>query len=125
MLDRLKAAVRQKLQRAVAEVVEAQLDRSEERLQARHDESLSRLAKDLDERFTAIDERFTVVDHRLAEIEFRARRDIWYALDATAAQESAAYALEHFPKAPWFWNPHDTLRFALSTCEEITRAFGR
>ncbi|MBV8346179.1 MAG: class I SAM-dependent methyltransferase, partial [Mycolicibacterium sp.] len=67
----------------------------------------------IDERFTAIDERFTVVDHRVAEIEFRPRRDIWYALDATAARESAAYALEHFPKAPWFWNPHDTLRFAL------------
>ncbi|MBV9089516.1 MAG: class I SAM-dependent methyltransferase [Mycobacteriaceae bacterium] len=118
MLDRLRAAARQKLQGAVAEVVEAQLDRSEDRLEeqlaARHDESLGRLTKDLEDRLTAIEKRFTAVHDRLAEIEFRARRDIWYALDATAAQESAAYALKHFPKAPWFWHPHDTLRFALS-----------
>lgn len=131
MLDRLKAAARQKLQRAVAEVVEARLDQSEERLQAGHEESLRRLTKDLedrltaiderltaiDERFTALDKRFTTVHDRLAEIEFRARRDIWYSLDATAARESAAYALEHFPKAPWFWHPHDTLRFALGEVE--------
>ncbi len=123
MLDRLRAAARQKLQRAVAEVVEAQLDRSDEGQQARHDDGLARLdeglarldalTKALDERFNAIDDRFAAVRNRLNDIEFRARRDIWYALDATAAQESAAYALEHFPKAPWFWHPHDTLGFAL------------
>jgi Methyltransferase domain len=130
MLDRLRAAARQKLQLAVAEVVEAQLDRSNDTQQARHDETvaslealtkglealtkgLEALTKALEERFDTIDERFTAVRDRLAEMEFRARRDIWYAQDATAAQESAKYALEHFPKVPWFWNPHDTLRFAL------------
>jgi Methyltransferase domain len=123
MLDRLRRAARQKLQRAVAEVVEAQLDRSAEAQQARHEESvagLEALTKVLEERlnaveerFTAVQERFTAVHDRLAEMEFRARRDIWYALDAAAAQQSAAYALEHFPKARWFWDPHDTLRFAL------------
>src|SRR5271166_5128336 len=127
MLDRLRAAARQKLQRAVTEVVEPRLDRSDEAQQARHDESLARLdaltkaleerldalTKALEERLDAIDERFTAVHDRLAEMEFRARRDMWYALDATAARESATYALDHFPKARWFWHPHDTLRFAL------------
>src|SRR5271165_69200 len=116
MLDRLRAAARQKLQRAVIEVVEPQLDRSGEAQEARHDESLARLdalTKALEERLDAIDERFTAVHDRLAEMEFRARRDMWYALDATAARESAIYALDHFPKARWFWHPHDTLRFAL------------
>lgn len=127
MLDRLKAGARQKLQRAVAEVVaevvEAEHDQSEEGLQARHDESLAGLAdlakaledrlNAVDERLAALDDRFAIVHHRLDEIEFRARRDIWYALDAAAAQQSAKYALEHFPKAPWFWHPHETLRFAL------------
>ncbi|MCW2649757.1 MAG: hypothetical protein JWR32_733 [Mycobacterium sp.] len=116
MLDRLRESGRQKLLRAVAQVVEPQFDRTHERLQAQHAESFARvdaLAKAMEERFRAIDERFAAVHDRLAEMEFRARRDVWYALDATAASESAAYALEHFPTVPWFWHPHDTLRFAL------------
>ncbi len=50
---------------------------------------------------------------RVNEIEFRARRDLPFSQDNRAAQESAAFALEHMPKAPVFWHPHDTLRFAL------------
>ena len=42
-----------------------------------------------------------------------ARRDIAYSLDVAAAEESAAFVLEHLPKAPAYWHPHDTLRFAL------------
>jgi predicted O-methyltransferase YrrM len=33
--------------------------------------------------------------------------------DVAAAGESAAFVLEHLPKAPVYWHPHDTLRFAL------------
>jgi len=52
--------------------------------------------------------------HRLFDdLEFRARRDLAYAQDVEAARESAAFVLEHMPKAPVFWHPHDTLRFAM------------
>ncbi len=39
MFDRLKGAARQKLQRAVAEVVETELARSQQRLQDMHSET--------------------------------------------------------------------------------------
>ena len=46
-------------------------------------------------------------------MEGHARRDLWYWRDANAAEQSAAFVLENLPNAPVFWNPHDTLRYAL------------
>ena len=46
-------------------------------------------------------------------MEYRARRDISYAQDVAAAQDSAAFVLEHMPKSKVFWETLDTLRFAL------------
>jgi predicted O-methyltransferase YrrM len=123
MVDRLKAAVRGKLQRAVAEVVERELGRLQQRLEATHSENLAALDKlhaDLDKLHTDLDKlhtdlavRFRELTDRLHDVENRPRRDIFYALDAIAANESAAYVVEHLPKVPVFWHPHDTLRFAL------------
>jgi predicted O-methyltransferase YrrM len=112
ILDRLKVAARQKLQRAVAEVVEAESARSqqhERELHAQDTAALDRMNHRLDE----VADRLDAVARRLDELEFRARRDIGYAADVQAARESAEFVLEHMPKAPVFWHPHDTLRFAL------------
>jgi hypothetical protein len=57
--------------------------------------------------------RLGAVARRLDDLEFRARRDMVYSQDVRAARQSAAFVLEHLPKAPVFWHPHDTLRFAL------------
>jgi predicted O-methyltransferase YrrM len=120
MLDRIKAAARQKLQRAVAEVVRQELARSQEHQDALLAESRAKLdelgdqAKSTTDRLNAVDGGLGAIDHRLGEMEHRARRDIAYAHEVVAAQESAAFALEHMPKAPVFWHPHDTLRFALA-----------
>ena len=113
MFDRLKVAARQKLQRAVAEVVEAEHSRSQQRQQDLHDEvlaALDRTNRHLDE----VTEHLAGVTRRLDDMEFRARRDISYSQDLHAAQESAAFVLEHMPKTPVFWHPHDTLRFAVN-----------
>jgi predicted O-methyltransferase YrrM len=112
IVERLKVAARQRLQRAVAEVVEAESVRSHQHrreLHAQDSAALERMNDSLD----AVAERLDAVARRLDELEFRARRDMAYSLDALAAQESAEFVLKHMPKAPVFWHPHDTLRFAL------------
>ena len=112
IVERLKVAARHKLQRAVAEVVEEESARSQERqreLHARDSVTLERMNQRLGE----VAERLDAVARRLDELELRARRDMAYWLDAQAARESAEFVLEHMPKAPVFWHPHDTLRFAL------------
>ena len=50
---------------------------------------------------------------RINDLEYRARRDLSYALDVKAAEESAAFVLEQMPKTKVFWEPPDALRFAL------------
>ena len=125
MLDRLKAAARQKLQRAVAEVVEAENAQSDERLQERLEQRLHErlqalhavdmaMLDRLSDRVIAMSDRLGVINDRLGELEHRARRDISYSLDIGATRQSAEFVLEHMPKVPVFWHPHDTLRFALS-----------
>jgi predicted O-methyltransferase YrrM len=96
-------------------VVEAQLARSHERLDALRDESITMLDRldKLGQQISAVGDRFDAVHDRLAELEHRARRDLWYSSDVLAAADSAAFVLEHMPKAPVFWHPHETLRFAL------------
>jgi predicted O-methyltransferase YrrM len=124
MLDRLKVAARQKLQRAVAEVVEDEHARSQQRQQEHQQElraellaalegvkgQLDGVNRQVDEITDRVD---TLVAGHLHELEQRVRRDIAYSLDVSAAQESAAFVLEHMPKVPAFWHPHDTLRYAL------------
>jgi predicted O-methyltransferase YrrM len=121
MLDRLKRSVRQKMQRAVAEVVEAELGRRQQHL----DEQLSKQHRQLselrDEALAALDKLADRVEaqgdrvhHRVDDLEDRARRYIWYARDAAAAAESSAFVIEHLPAAQVFWHGHDTLRFALA-----------
>lgn len=121
MLDRLKHAARNKLQRAVAEVVEAelavrqrqfdeQLTQQQQRSRDLHIETLAAIDR-LSTRIKAEGDR---LHHRVDDLEDRARRDIWYARDVTAAAESAAFVREHLPAAQVFWHGHDTLRFALT-----------
>ena len=52
-----------------------------------------------------LNESVGAVVTRISDTEYRARRDISYAQDAAAAQESAAFVLEHMPKARVFWEP--------------------
>jgi predicted O-methyltransferase YrrM len=112
MLDRLKKASRQKLQRAMEEVVETEHAESIQRLEAMHAESMARI-QELSDRIDAVGDRVGAAIDRINDVEFRTRRDISYALDIDATADTAAFVQEHMPKAPVFWNPHDTLRFAL------------
>ena len=114
MFDRLKRSAREKLQRAVAEVVEAELARRQQQLdehqQRLHTDQLAALDR-LAGRVTEFDER---VHRRLYDLEQIARRDILNSQDIAAAGDSAEFVLEQMPNASVFWHPHDTLRFALS-----------
>jgi predicted O-methyltransferase YrrM len=121
MLDRVKQAARDKLQRAVAEVVEAELTAREghfdERLTEQqkemrelHAETMKALGR-LADGLAAEGDR---LHHRIDDLEDRARRDIWYLRDVNAAAEAAEFVAEHLPTADVFWHGHDTLRFALT-----------
>jgi predicted O-methyltransferase YrrM len=112
IVDRLKVVARQKLQRAVAEVVEAESARAQQHQQELHAEDTAALDQ-MTHRFDEVAARLDAVARRLDELEFRARRDMGYSQDVQAARESAEFVLEHMPKVPVFWHPHDTLRFAL------------
>lgn len=105
MFDRFKESAREKLKRAVAEVVATEQARARQEQQDRHAELLSA--------FERLDESVTAVVTRLADTEYRARRDLSFAQDAQAAQESAAFVLAQMPAAKVFWESPDTLRFAL------------
>ncbi len=105
MFDRFKKSAREKLQRAVAEAVAAELARTGVQRQDEYAELLAALDE--------LNDSVTDVVTRLADTEYRARRDISYAQDAHAAQQSAAFVLEHMPTAKVFWESPDTLRYAL------------
>ena len=105
MLDRFKVAAREKLQRAIEGVVAAEQARSRQELADQHAEVLAALDR--------VNESVRAVVTRIADTEYRARRDVSYAQDVAMAQESAAFVLEHMPKSKVFWEPPDTLRFAL------------
>jgi predicted O-methyltransferase YrrM len=105
MLDRFKVSAREKLQRAIAEVVAAEHARSRQEAADQHAELLAALDR--------LNESVRAVVTRIADTEYRARRDISYAQDVQAAQTSADFVGEHMPKAKVFWETQDTLRFAL------------
>jgi predicted O-methyltransferase YrrM len=112
MLDRLKVAARQKLQRAIAEVVEGELASTRQRLDDMHAEQLARLTG-LGEQLDGLNDRLGPLFDRVELFEHSTRRDITYALDVGANAETAAFVAAHMPMAQRFWHSHDTLRFAL------------
>ena len=112
IVDRLKLVGRQKLQRVLAEVVAAEIARAQQHQQELHAQETAALDR-INHRLDEVAGRLDAVARRLDELEFRARRDMGYSQDVQAARESAEFVLEHMPKAPVFWHPHDTLRFAL------------
>jgi predicted O-methyltransferase YrrM len=105
MLDRFKVSAREKLQRALAEVVAAEHANDRQERQRQHAELLAALDR--------LNDSVNTVVTRIADTEYRARRDLSYSQDAKAAQESAAFVLEHMPTAKVFWETQDTLRYAL------------
>ena len=105
MLDRFKATAREKLQRALAEVVEAEHARTRQEQQELHAELLATLDR--------LNQALGVVTTLIQDVDYRARHDLSTAQDGRAAQESGAFVLEHMPTARVFWEAHDTLRFAL------------
>lgn len=119
MFEGIRSMARQKLQRALAEVIRESDRRSRELQENQHDRLLAEMSAsnvELTRVLTELSQARTeiaTVKERLTEFEQRERRDISYALDIKATDESAAFVLEHMPKAPVYWDPHDTLRHAL------------
>jgi predicted O-methyltransferase YrrM len=105
MLDRFKTVAREKLQRAIADVVAAEHALSRQESADQHAELIAALDQ--------LNQSVRGVVTRIADTEYRARRDLSYAQDVQAARESADFLLEHMPKSKVFWEPPDTLRFAL------------
>ncbi|OZD64782.1 hypothetical protein CH272_24490 [Rhodococcus sp. 05-340-1] len=105
LTDRIKISAREKLQRAIGEVLAqqtAQLAEQTNDQQAKLLDVLERQRREIDDLHAFI-----------RGLEMRMRRDIPYASDVEAAAQSAEFAEEMMPQAPTFLRPHATLRFAL------------
>jgi predicted O-methyltransferase YrrM len=105
MFDRFKKSAREKMQRAVAEVV---ADETTVTRQQQLDQHAGLLAA-----MNRLNDSVNAVVTRIADAEYRARRDLSYATDTMTTQECAAFVLEHMPTAKVYWESQDTLRYAL------------
>jgi predicted O-methyltransferase YrrM len=105
MFDRFKKSAREKMQRAVAEVVADETATTRQQQQDQNAELLAALNR--------LDDSVNAVVTRIADTEYRARRDLSYAADAMTARECAAFVLENMPTAKVYWEAGDTLRYAL------------
>lgn len=105
LTDRIKHSAREKLQRAIGEV----LDKQTAELALQTNEQQAKLIEILERQRREIDDLHAFI----RGLEMRMRRDIPYASDVEAAAQSAEFAEEEMPLAPTFLRPHATLRFAL------------
>lgn len=107
----------------MSELVSESDRRSRQLTENQHDQTMAELSATNQELTRVLSElsdaRIEIADvqQRLSDLERQARRDITHALDEQATDQSAAFVLEHMPKAPVFWSPHDTLRYGLSQVE--------
>ncbi|SNT27919.1 Macrocin-O-methyltransferase (TylF) [Rhodococcoides kyotonense] len=105
LTDRLRQSAREKVQRALGEV----LDKQTAQLAEQTSDQQAKLLDILERQRREIDDLHAFI----RGLEMRMRRDIPYASDVEAAAQSAEFAEEMMPKAPTFLRPHATLRFAL------------
>ena len=105
LADRIKFSARQKLQRAIGEVLEQQTAQLAEQTSDRQATLLDVLER----------QRREIEELRgfVRGLELRMRRDLFFASEVEAAAQSAEFAEEMMSKAPTFPLPHATLRFAL------------
>lgn len=115
--DMLRRKLRDKTIRAMDEAVRGYHDEQSERLSALQQElaqlraEVSQLRESMDK---ATSEHAQRVLDRVVEFEIRSRRDIVYAADQRATQESAEFVREHMPTARRFTRPLRTLEHALT-----------
>jgi len=107
VLTGLRAGARDKLQRALREVLDQQASEQE-----RRHEQLVRELEGVRAELAALRAEAAVLRSGLTDFEVRARRDLHYAAEVSAAAASAAFTLAELPTVPTFPHPDDTLRYA-------------
>lgn len=105
----LRARAREKLQRAILEVLD---QHARGPLQTRRHEELVREIDGLRAAVAPLPSAVAALGGAIFEFEVRARRDVHYAADVSAAAESAAFAVARLPAVPTFALPDETLRYA-------------
>lgn len=105
LTNRIRNSAREKLQRALGEV----LDKQTAQLAEQTNDRQTKLLEILERQRREIDELHAFI----RGLELRMRRDVFFASEVEAAAQSAEFAEEMMPKAPTFPLPHATLRFAL------------
>ncbi|NLE80657.1 MAG: class I SAM-dependent methyltransferase [Rhodococcus sp.] len=110
MLDRVRDSARRKLQRALSEVIREEVGASDKRIRDLAETQHRRLLEELDGLSAQLSDTRARIDH----LEQQVRRDLTHVMDVEAARTTGEFVLEHMPKVPHFWSPHDTLRHGLS-----------
>ena len=117
MLRRLRESAHTKVQNALRdvlderrsadrEVLRAELAATREQLTA----EVVRVRADLGGELGAARDQLAKA---LVDLEWRQRRDLYFAAEVRAAAESEAFVLQHMPTVPSFPHPYDTLRFGV------------
>lgn len=118
--EQVRRGLRNKVMRAIDEVVAPYHREQERRIDALRGE-LEALRGRVEADAAATRDHVTRQFDRIAEInagfEHRARRDLLFAGERAAAADSARFAHEQMPTAPHFPDPHATLHHALSLVE--------
>jgi hypothetical protein len=116
MLRRLRESGRAKVQRAVAEVFDEGTRDMREDLRASRAELEQVRAQlgEVEERLrTVVTDERAVLSKAIVDLEWRQRRDLYFAAEVRCAAESEAFILERMPKVPSYPHPHETLRAGL------------
>lgn len=108
MLRRLRESAHTKVQNAVRGVLDERRDADRAELQAVRDQLVTEIVHGREEAAAARD----LLAKAIVDLEWRQRRDLFFAAEVRAAAESEAFILDGMPTVPSFPHPYDTLRFA-------------
>ena len=113
-VEPLRRTLREKAQRAVADVVEPTLSANAARLDQLEREVAELREKDLPELREHLAAQNRELLERLVEFEVRTRRDIVYANDQDVVRDTSRFVAENLAQSSRFAHPSETLEHALS-----------
>lgn len=109
MLRRLRESAHSKVQNALRGVLDEYREADHAELLLIRDELVTEVVRAREETAAARE----LLAKAIVDLEWRQRRDLYFAAEVRAARESEAFILELFPTAPSFPHPYDTLRFGV------------
>lgn len=110
MLRRLRESAHTKIQDALRDVLDERRQVVKEDLRAELATTHDLLAAEIQRTRQESREASEALAKAIVDLEWRQRRDLYFAAEVRAARESEAFILAQMPTVPSFAHPYDTLR---------------